>query len=358
MLLAPFCWSLIGASAPPSGTLLEIKGEAIASEISLSCEAEPAVRGIRVYLPPGYDAQRAKPYPVLYLQDGQNVFGNKGAFLGRGWNMHHVVDELIAAGKIEPLIVVGIPNSGKTRPLEYMGFAAAADALDGAAKPPVASLQCSVFLGQSPRSRAKSYEAFVLEAVLPYVEKRFHARADRAGRAIGGSSFGGGASLALSLRNRDVFGRVIAMSAGHYEKTDPQWQTRPYAMVPHLLKMLGPPRKANAQQRKTPLWLWLDIGLADAHERTFAKQVYRLARGLKQRGYGRRQGFSFVVDKTGEHNEHSWHRRSYQMLPKLFFVGSTEKLARQSNHRLPNQPPTLQRQRPLHQRVNRAASKR
>jgi enterochelin esterase-like enzyme len=72
----------------------------------------PDKRDIIVYVPPGYDRPPDRTYPVLYLQDGQNLFDPRTSFIpGRTWEVREHADEAIRAGEIEPLIVVGIYNT-------------------------------------------------------------------------------------------------------------------------------------------------------------------------------------------------------------------------------------------------------
>src|SRR6266851_4715238 len=72
-----------------------------------------------VHLPPGYGQQGDRRYPVLYLQDGQNLFDPSTAFLGQEWFVDETADALIDSGEIEPLIIVGIYNAGERRAEEY-----------------------------------------------------------------------------------------------------------------------------------------------------------------------------------------------------------------------------------------------
>lgn len=65
-------------------------------------------------MPPGY-AESGAPYPVLYLQDGQNLFDSATAFLGNEWRADSTADDLIRRGRIEPLIIVGLYNTGVRR---------------------------------------------------------------------------------------------------------------------------------------------------------------------------------------------------------------------------------------------------
>jgi predicted alpha/beta superfamily hydrolase len=77
-------------------------------------------RSLVVYLPPGYadrtaDGEaRATRYPVLYLHDGQNVF-DRATSVGEEWGVDETAQALIAAGEIEPLIIVGVYNTGSSR---------------------------------------------------------------------------------------------------------------------------------------------------------------------------------------------------------------------------------------------------
>src|ERR687895_299319 len=80
----------------------------------------PDDRDIIVYLPPGYDAVRRRRYPVLYMHDGQNLFEPETAFQkGEHWRVGETASALIESGAIEPLIIVGIANTGRRRIDEY-----------------------------------------------------------------------------------------------------------------------------------------------------------------------------------------------------------------------------------------------
>jgi predicted alpha/beta superfamily hydrolase len=77
-------------------------------------------RDLLVALPPGYDEESDRRFPVLYLHDGQNVFGDMvSPVSGRGWQIDRAASRLIAQGDLDPLIMVGIPNLGDRRRFEY-----------------------------------------------------------------------------------------------------------------------------------------------------------------------------------------------------------------------------------------------
>src|SRR5436189_3889342 len=86
----------------------------------------PAPRNLRILLPEGYrDARnRSRHYPVLYLNDGQDLFDRcTTLFGGDEWRVDETVRDLIAAGKLAPMIVVGIDSGGRRlRPKEYLPY--------------------------------------------------------------------------------------------------------------------------------------------------------------------------------------------------------------------------------------------
>src|SRR5712671_4900435 len=76
-------------------------------------------RDVLVYLPRGYRHFSRRRYPVLYLQDGQNVFDAATSFAGVEWGMDETAERLIRANLIEPLIIVAVANVGEDRVDEY-----------------------------------------------------------------------------------------------------------------------------------------------------------------------------------------------------------------------------------------------
>src|SRR5678815_2071439 len=77
-------------------------------------------RDVLVYLPPNYESAKRSRYPVIYFHDGQNLFDGATAYIaGKEWRVDETAQALIAAGKIEPLIIVGVYNTGTERINEY-----------------------------------------------------------------------------------------------------------------------------------------------------------------------------------------------------------------------------------------------
>ncbi len=138
-----------------------------------------SVRRLTVYTPPGYDKERSARYPVLYLFHGANADENAWYRLGRA---NLILDNLLAAGKIKPFLVV--------MPLGY-------------GVPPD---------GPQAENTAK-FGKDLIEDVIPYIESNYRAFTDRDRRAIVGLSMGGGQALSIGLNNIDLFSHVGGFSA-------------------------------------------------------------------------------------------------------------------------------------------------
>src|SRR6266571_193573 len=119
----------------------------------------PAPRNLRILLPVGYrlPENRNRHYPVLYLNDGQNLFDVcTSLFNPEEWRVDETVIDLIAHGMLESLIVVGIDNGGKRlRPREYLPYG------DDTLRPP------------EPNPQGILYPQFLLDEVVPFIEDHY-----------------------------------------------------------------------------------------------------------------------------------------------------------------------------------------
>lgn len=151
----------------------------------------PYKRDLIIWLPPGYDdaANKDKTYPVLYLQDAQNLF-MKMPNIPDEWKVDETAARLIAEGKIEPVIIVGIPHSQKGRMSEYLPLA--------------------IIDGVEPRG--KQYVDFLVSEVMPRVERSFRVKTGPEHTTIGGSSLGAVISLYAATQRPDKFGAVLLES--------------------------------------------------------------------------------------------------------------------------------------------------
>jgi len=162
------------------------------------------IRQVLVWLPPGYDdAENAdRQYPVLYLQDGQNVFEQLPGVPGE-WRADETAQELITLGGVEPLIIVAIPHAGRLRAQEYLPVPAF-----GVTEP-----------------GGDAYVEFLVGEVMPRVESSFRVSTERERTAIGGSSLGAVISLHAARRHPERFGMLLLESTALLRDLDrsPVW---------------------------------------------------------------------------------------------------------------------------------------
>jgi len=242
-------------------------------------------RDADAYLPPSYNAGRDR-YPVVYMQDGQNLSDPDTAFAGT-WELEATLEQLAARG-IEA-IVVGLHHSGDGRLADYSPFP---DRRHGGGE-------------------ADAYLDFVVDVVKPRIDRLFRTRHERETTAIAGSSMGGLVSLYAYFRYPSVFGRAAVLS--------PALWFGQGAVLDFIGEARMPPRGR----------LYLDVG---THEGIGTlRDVRRLGRLLVRNGFARdRRGrrarttihtadrrlrlagkprLQYVEDSGGRHTETAWARR-------------------------------------------------
>jgi len=140
-------------------------------------------RRIWVYLPPDYETSD-KTYPVLYMQDGQNLFDQTTSFAGE-WEIDESLNTLFENGD-QGIIVVGIDNGGTHRIDEYAPWV----------NP------------QYGGGEGDAYVNFIIETLKPYIDEHYHTKTDRINTGIMGSSLGGLISFYAAIRHQDIFGKA------------------------------------------------------------------------------------------------------------------------------------------------------
>jgi predicted alpha/beta superfamily hydrolase len=230
-----------------------------------------------VYLPPMYEAQVDRRFPVLYMQDGQNLFDPETSFIpGNYWRMGETADALIEAGAIEPLIIVGIYNAGIKRIDEYT---------------PVEDKR----LGGG---QADAYGRMLVEELKPFIAQQYRTLPEAGNCGMGGSSLGGLVTLYLGLRYPAEFSRLAVVSPSVW------WRNRT------ILKTVA------SLPKKPELRIWLDIG---TKESTRAVPDARLLRdGLIKKGWQLGQDLTYFEAEGAEHTESAWAERVAPMLKFLF----------------------------------------
>ncbi|NDD27387.1 MAG: alpha/beta hydrolase [Proteobacteria bacterium] len=260
-------------------------GGSIVGDVRLHCGV-PSVplgnqRDIVVWLPPGYWEDRQRRYPVLFLNDGQNVFDNRTSAFGVDWGFDHYGDVLARAGEIEPCIMVGIYNTD-ARMAEYT--------------PP--------WSDRPGTGNVESYATFVVAELKPFIDATYRTLPDRNG--IVGSSLGGLCALYLGFRHPTLFTRVGAVSPS-------LWFGQGM-----LLRIID-----EAQGLRGPERLWICAGTHEGRRPgsdfsyTIAG-IRRLRELLEAKGYAEGWSLFYHEAEGGRHDEASWSLRVPHLLRALY----------------------------------------
>lgn len=245
-------------------------------------------RDIFVYLPPGYEQEQDRAYPVIYVHDGQNIFS--AAYNGQSWNLHSLCDRLIAEKRIEEIIIVAIPNKGKERNSEFAHSGPFADKL---------GYPC----------HGELYEQFLAEELKPYIDQNYRTKPESQHTALMGSSRGGLVTYHIGFRRPDVFGK-LAMLSPYFAQYDESTMTH----LPMIQEF----------NEKHPLQLWVDMGgmegmtVQESHVRSMVDHFVEL-------GYESGEDLMFCYEALAEHNEAAWEKRAHA--PFIFFFGDKGSLA-------------------------------
>ena len=235
-------------------------------------------RRVWLYLPPDYATSTTR-YPVLYLQDGQNVFDDSTAFAGE-WGVDETLDSLHAAGD-RGAIVVAVDNGGDHRLDEYDPWVAR-DRKNGGGE-------------------GDEYVDFLVHTLKPYVDRHYRTRPDAASTAIVGSSMGGLIALYATLTHPTVFGRAGVFSCACWI-ADPHI----YAYARHV----APP---NLQPR-----LYFVAGGMETKDGEQAANQRRMVDSLVAVGYDASKDLVSIVPPDGKHAEWFW-RREFPAAYKWMF---------------------------------------
>lgn len=229
-------------------------------------------RLLRVWVPPGYGEPAGTRYPVLYLNDGQNLFEASTSFGGVHWQVGETASRLIAEKKIPPLVIVGIDNT-KNRAREYLPYRAA-------------DLKLLIVKG-------KLYPNFLRREVMPAVENRYAVLTGPENTGLGGSSLGGLIALYTQLAAPRVFGKLLIES--------------PSLFVAHR-KILGECRRFQ----NWPERMYLGMGTRElgdaAKDEKIANDARELATILRAAGLDERR-LLVNIEEGGTHSESAWARR-------------------------------------------------
>ncbi len=189
-------------------------------------------RRMRVYMPPGYSTGRK--YPVLYLLHG---IGGTDTEWTQSCHANNVIDNLLAEGKVEPMVIV-FPDGNSSRTVADLEAAAARPAGvagptagqaapgRGAATPGAPGAGGGRGRGMNMDAWLTPFENDLLHDIIPYIDSHYSVYTDRDHRALAGLSMGGGQTLNIGLVHPETFAWVGGFSSA------PDTRQPPSALVP------------------------------------------------------------------------------------------------------------------------------
>lgn len=239
-----------------------------------SFKASPlkGTKTVWVWLPPSYDTQPKKSYPVLYMHDGQNVFDPSTSGFGNEWSVDEVMTSLIKKKKVREAIVVASSSSPNNRNGEYTYDR------DG-----------------------KTYAEFIIKNLKKYVDRNYRTLKKRSDTFIMGSSMGGLISFTTLWKHSEIFSRAAAVSLP------------PFAHNDTLFKWLK-----KQPLPKLPTKLYVDHGTYGQDKR-YLEHVLRFLNVLDKKGYNKKN-INYHVAPYANHTELDWARRVEKPLLYLLSI--------------------------------------
>lgn len=238
----------------------------------------PTSRDIIVYLPPGYEKNETRRYPVLYMQDGQNIFDAATSFFrGRERHMDEEAQALITRRAIQPLIIVGIYSTGLERINEYTPT-----------RP----------TGSNKGGEADLYGRMLVEEIKPFIDTQYRTLRGPPHAGLGGSSLGGLAALYLGFKYANTFGKLAITSPAA------SWDDE---VILSYVQSL--PSKTNQR-------ICLSIGTGESAE--FLSSTRALHRALISKGWKEGLDLGYMEADGAEHSPDERARRVDHLLRFLF----------------------------------------
>jgi predicted alpha/beta superfamily hydrolase len=235
-------------------------------------------RTVVVYLPGNYE-EEVRRYPVIYMQDGQNLFDDGTSYAG-SWGL---ADELVSVSRLgADAIIVGVYHASQHRIAEYSPFV---DERVGGGD-------------------AAAYVNWMCDVLRPIINERYRSLPAREHTGVAGSSMGGLLSLYAVFERGDVFGFAAVMSPSLWFARGAifDWvRSRPFV-----------------DSR-----IYLDIGAREG-DRTLAN-ARKMRDLLVQKGYAPGERLRWMEDAIGVHHESAWGRRFRKALPALLSVPRRER---------------------------------
>ncbi len=229
-------------------------------------------RDVLVWLPPGYGSPPGQRYPVLYMQDGQNIFEEGNSLSGLSWQADETAGRLMLEGRICKAVIVALYNT-EDRQEEY-----------------------------GDTEKGKAYMRFVVERVKPVIDDAYRTVAERNGTSVIGSSMGALISFLLAWDHPEVFSAAACLS--------PAFVYGGNSVIPLVRGYRGSRKEIR---------LYVDNGTVGL-DRDLQKGCDEMMEALREKGFVPGRDVEWYFDEGAEHSEAAWSRRLWRSL--CFLLGT------------------------------------
>lgn len=220
-------------------------------------------RRVWIYLPKDY-ATSSKKYPVMYLQDGQNLFDDATSYAGE-WGIDETLNQIFDKSH-QSVIVVGIDNGAEKRMDELSPF------------------KNEKYGG----GKGDLYVDFIVKTLKPYIDKNYTTLPDQKNTTIGGSSLGALISVYAAVKYPEVFGKVLAFSSAFWFNAK---ELNDYIV------------KSNANLKAQKYYF-----VQGKHEdEGMEAETQKVIQNLEAKQLNPKEVF-LKIDEDGKHNEAYWRR--------------------------------------------------
>lgn len=255
-------------------SVTEEQGRAFVLEEEFEIPELNRTRKVWLYLPPGYEDSEQQ-YPVIYMQDGQNLFDASASFAGE-WKIDESLD-LFHNNSLETVIVVGIENSKDDARLdEYSPWR-------------------NDFYNKGGEGEA--YVNFIVNNLKPYIDENYRTKSDQPNTAIGGSSMGGLISMYAIIEHQEVFGKALIFSPSFW------FSEEAYTHV-------------ETKGKQAPLKIYFAAGSNE--DGNIAANTERMRIDLRRIGFTDDE-VTIRIDGDGFHGEGYW-ARAFQPAYRWLFI--------------------------------------
>ncbi|MFN7117909.1 MAG: alpha/beta hydrolase [Saprospiraceae bacterium] len=258
-------------------------------------------RNVDIWLPPNYDKDVKKTYSVLIMHDGQMLYDSTTTWNHQEWGVDETAEKLIQSGQTEPFVVVGVWNTPK-RFVEYLPQQPALTFPD--------SLVNQLRNFKKADFQADNYLLFLTKELIPFIEKNYRVKTDKADRYIMGSSMGGLISLYAICQYPDVFGGAACLSTHWPVAFSNDHIILPNTLINYFANHLPDPKTHQ---------IYFDYGTTTL-DSLYEPHQLRMDAVMQAAGY--QQGKNWATRKfTGaDHSEKAWRERLD--IPLKFLLGS------------------------------------